>query len=80
MLDIQPIFIRIGVTCMQIDNFPMGVSMPMETSDMPLLPADDASSALEGQIFDQLIAQSMSEMQKRQTEIKESLEKMNEDA
>ena len=67
---------------MQINELPMSASMPMDARPMDaasMPSSDDMSKSLESQMFDQLVAQSMSEMQKRQAEIKESLEKSNEE-
>lgn len=50
---------------------------------MPVMAPDintDGPSSLDDQIFDQLVVQSITEMEKRQAEIKENLDKLNEDS
>mgnify|MGYP001034786854 FL=1 len=67
----------------QIDPQMNQISMPQIEQPAPLNTDShrtEVADKLKEQLFDQMMMQSMNEMQQRQAEIKESLEKMNDDA
>lgn len=59
----------------------MKIDQSIMTPQLPIMEPTvgvDPSKSLDDQIFDQLVTQSITEMEKRQGEIKENLEKLNE--